>query len=428
MPPFGRHKRSTAGRLRRLSSFAVSLRSPRNDNSRLYAIRLQDPSYLSSGPTYSRPAVGKNRKNIMKYPIRILILLLFTVQISFGQHSATFSAEYRSVMQDSVTYEIPEVSELFHVVAALTSFGKGNTELIDKSTDYYQEVLNHFEEYQEHRLIKKFQKELRRNRYNRLKMDACGFFFNDNGKIEKDTTYPTLSFESKNWLEPYIEQLEDFSNQANFRSFYESHKDFYNQQIFLQREQLAVKSHWEWLEEKFENRFQSYRITFSPLVYGSHSANYFIDNDFSQSIMFIGPPYVTDKYSKKQLEGLAGRMVFTEIDHNYINPLSSRYHEEIKTFIDDLEKWNNMKYRDYPTALSTFNEYMTYAFYSLYVTDNYNKEDAELIIKRCEEVMINRGFIRFSEFNQNLIKFYSQQKNSTGEELYQSIFSGEFKK
>jgi len=95
----------------------------------------------------------------MKYPIRILILLLFTVQISFGQHSATFSAEYRSVMQDSVTFEIPEVSELFHVVAALTSFGKGNTELIDKSTDYYQEVLNHFEDYQEHRLIKKIQKE-----------------------------------------------------------------------------------------------------------------------------------------------------------------------------------------------------------------------------------------------------------------------------
>lgn len=364
----------------------------------------------------------------MKYLIRILILLLFSVQISFGQHSATFSAEYRSVMQDSVTYEILEVSELFHIVTALTRFGKGNTEIIDKSTEYYQEVLNHFGKYQEHPVIKKIQKELRRNRYNRLKMDACGFNFNQNGNIEKDKTYPTLSFESKNWLEPYIEQLEEFSNQSNFRLFYENHKELYGQLISLQREQLAVKSHWEWLEKKFDNRYQSYRITFSPLVYGSHSANYFVDGDFSQSIMFIGPPYVTDKYSKRQLEGLAGRMVFTEIDHNYINPLSDKYQEEIKTFIGDLEKWNNMKYRDYPTALSTFNEYMTYAFYSLYVTDNYNKEDAELIIKRCEEVMNNRGFIRFTEFNQQLIGFYLKHKNSNGEELYKSIFSGEFKK
>jgi len=65
MPPFGRHERSTAGRLRRRSSLrglpsvatndqrpggsadghrsVVSLRSPRNDNSRLYAIHFSVP-------------------------------------------------------------------------------------------------------------------------------------------------------------------------------------------------------------------------------------------------------------------------------------------------------------------------------------------------------------------------------------------------
>src|SRR6056297_2035723 len=73
MPTEGRHERSTAGRLRRLSSFAVSLRSPRNDNSRLYAIRLQDPSYLSSGPTYSRPAVAIHLKKMQfKYSTKHL--------------------------------------------------------------------------------------------------------------------------------------------------------------------------------------------------------------------------------------------------------------------------------------------------------------------------------------------------------------------
>ena len=364
----------------------------------------------------------------MKQSILSAILLLLLVQISFGQHSASFSEEYKSKMKDSVTYEILEVSELFHVVTALTPFGKGNTELIDKSTDYYQDVLLYFEKYQKHSVVKKIQKELRRNRYNRLKMDACGFFFNQNGTIEKDKTYPTLSFESKNWLEPYLKELEDFSTQSNFRVFYENHKELYSQQITLQREQLAVKSHWEWLEKKFDYRYQSYRITFSPLVYGSHSANYFVDGGFSQSIMFIGPPYVTDKYSKKQLEGLVGRMVFTEIDHNYINPLSDKYQEDIENFIGDLEKWNSMKYQDYSNAKSTFNEYVTFAFYSLYVVDNYNEEDAKLIIDRCENRMIDRGFIEFSAFNQNLVNFYSRHKNFTGEELYESIFSGELEK
>ena len=359
---------------------------------------------------------------------KLVITIVLTLSVFVGahaQHSASFSAEYRSTMQDSVTYEIPEICELFHAVAALTPFGKGETDIIDKSTAYYQDVLEYFKAYQEHSVIKKIQKELRRNRYNRLKMDACGFFFGETGKIEKDNTYPTLSFESKNWLEKYIEELEDFSNESNFRSFFESHKEFYSQQISLQMEQLAVKSHWDWLEKKFDNRYQSYRITFSPLVYGSHSSNYFIDNDFSQSIMFIGPPYVTDKYSKKQLEGLAGRMVFTEIDHNYVNPLSDKYKKEIETFIGDLEAWNNMKYRDYSNALSTFNEYVTFALYSLYVIDNYNEEDATLIISRCEERMNKRGFIRFTEFNQGLIKFYSVNNGVNGKEIYRNIFSGE---
>jgi hypothetical protein len=189
----------------------------------------------------------------MKYKLLLSICILLSAQISFGQHLASFSAEYRSIMEDSVTYEIPEVSELFHVVAALTPFGQGNIEIIDKSTEYYRQVIDYFEAYQDHPIINKIQKQLRRNRYNRLKMDACGFLFSENGNIEKDITYPTLSFESKNWLEPYIEQLEDFSKQSDFRTFYENHKDYYAQQISLQKAQLVVKDHWEWLEKKFTN-------------------------------------------------------------------------------------------------------------------------------------------------------------------------------
>lgn len=67
---------------------------------------------------------------------------------------------------------------------------------------------------------------------------------------------------------------------------------------------------------------------------------------------------------------------------------------------------------------------MTYAFYSLYVTDNYNKEDAELIIKRCEEVMHNRGFIRFSEFNQSLIIFSQSIKTPMERSFIKAFFRG----
>lgn len=350
------------------------------------------------------------------------LIAVLLIQNAAAQHSASFSKDYQTTMRDSVTYEIPEVCELFHVVTALTPFGKGNTGIIDHSTDYHKEVIAYFEEYQDHPIVKKIQKELRRNRYNRLKMDACGFLFNATGEIIKDKTYPTLSFESKNWLEKYIKDLEDFSKKSKFQAFYQKHKEIYTKQIQLQKKQLAVKNHWDWLEQKFTSSYDSYRITFSPLVDGSHSANYFIDDDFKQSVMFIGPPYVTEKYTNKQLEGLAGRMVFTEIDHNYINPLSDNYLDEIKLLFTDLEQWNNMKYRDYSTALSTFNEYTTYMFYSLYVIDNYDEADAKLIIARCEKVMENRGFIQYAEFNQQALEFYSKNREASGKEIYEFLF------
>lgn len=359
---------------------------------------------------------------------KLIIAIVFALGMGPGthaQHDATFSAQYRSEMQGRVTYEVPEVGELLHVVAALTPFGKADTGIIDRSTDYYEEVIEHFEAYQEHPVIKKIQKELRRNRYNRLKMDACGFYFSETGAIKKDSTYPTMSFESKNWLEKYIDDLEDFSRQSDFRPFFKRHQSLYEAQIALQKEQLAVKDQWAWLENMFDSRYDSYRITFSPLVYGSHAANHFTDGEFRQSVMFIGPPYTTDKYTKKQLEGLAGRMVFTEIDHNYVNPLSDRFKKEIEAFIGGLEAWNAMKYRDYPNALSTFNEYLTYALYSLYVTDHYHEEDAALIIGRCEAIMQDRGFIRFPEFNEQVLRFYKENTGAKGEEIYRKLFSRE---
>lgn len=65
-----------------------------------------------------------------------------SAKISLGLNNASFDSDYRNLMEDSVTYEISEIYELFHVVAALTPYGKGNTEIIDKTIEYYQEVIN----------------------------------------------------------------------------------------------------------------------------------------------------------------------------------------------------------------------------------------------------------------------------------------------
>lgn len=160
-------------------------------------------------------------------------------------------------MRDSVTYEIPAVCELLHIAVALSNFGANSNELIDKNTEYYNSTMEWFQAYKNYPVISKLNKELRKNRYNRLKMDACGFYFNENNQIIKDTIYPTLSFESKNWLEKYIPDLADFATASNFNAFFNANKAFYANQIALQQEQLTVTAHWKWLESKFDSRYQS---------------------------------------------------------------------------------------------------------------------------------------------------------------------------
>jgi hypothetical protein len=87
-----------------------------------------------------------------------------------------------------------------------------------------------------------------------------------------------------------------------------------------------------------------------------------------------------------------------------------------------MEEWNNFKYADYNSNVATFNEYMTWAFYSMYVIDNYNSEDAALINDRTEALMERRGFIKFKDFNGLVQKIYLQDKTVKAAELYQKLF------
>jgi len=67
-------------------------------------------------------------------------------------------------------------------------------------------------------------------------------------------------------------------------------------------------------------------------------------------------------------------MVFTEIDHNYCNPVSSKYQNEIDSIFSDSSKWINKtgNVELYPTLVAIFNEYTTHAVYLLYVRNQFH--------------------------------------------------------
>jgi hypothetical protein len=334
-----------------------------------------------------------------------------------------FSNNYIIKNKGNFSFEVPEVQELVHIIIALTPIGITDKNMVEQEGEYYKKVMAHFAKYKADAIIIKINELLQKGDYSSLKMDACGYIFNKN-KIVKDGTYEKLSWNGGNYAEPFISEIEKFAKKSNFRKFYSANKKYYNDLISEMEKQTPIKKQWEWLEKKFNIKYDNYRITFSPLVNGSHSTNKFIQDDFKQTVMFICGPIENSKHNSKVVEGLMTRVVFTEIDHNYVNPVSDIYKKEIDKALENLSKWATKDATsNYGNSYSIFNEYMTWGVFTLYAKENFTKEDFEVINERVEKQMSEwRGFTKFKEFNRMLIDLYSKE-NKNIETLYPMVLN-----
>lgn len=334
----------------------------------------------------------------------------------YDEGNFSFDKEYILANKGRHSIEVPEVQELVHIVMALTARGIEDENLVNHEGSYYQKVIANFGKYKNDPVVLNLNSLLEKGMYNILKMDACGFYFEGN-KIKKDKTYSKLSWSGPNSLEPFIDDIEKFGKKISFRSFYKQNTPYYKQLIYRMEEQAAVNEQWTWLEENFDLTYDNYRITFSPLVSGSHSTNRFVQKDFKQTVMFIRGPLENQKYSEEMLKGIMNVVIFTEIDHNYVNPVSDRYAKEIKAALPNLALWAAPQALEYyPNEYMVFNEYMTWAVFSLYAAEKFKKEDFKELNDHVEEMMAERrGFTRFKEFNQKLMELYKNR--SAGQKI-----------
>lgn len=365
----------------------------------------------------------------------ICFFVISTVFYSWTKAQPSFDADFISKHNQQASIEMPEVQELAHVIFAITETGKLDSNMINHESLYYKEVLAYFLPYKDEAVVKSINKDLKGgifygSRYSRLNMDAVGFYF-DGDEIIKDTHYPQLNWDNKNYIEPYIQELEAFAKKTNFRKFFADHKPYCDTLMAEAKRQMPIEKVWKWLEDRFPNRYNSYRIAFSPLANGWQSTNNFEDNGFKQCVMFICGPYENSKLSKPLQEAFMTKVVFTEIDHNYVNPITAQYKNQVKEIFSDRKKWtggNDSK--NYGTSEMVFNEYMTHAVYLLYAYDNFSSEDFERISKSTVMQMTqSRGFIKFKEFSESLLLIYKDRKQSQLiSELYPAMLDGLNKK
>jgi hypothetical protein len=354
--------------------------------------------------------------------------------LRFQGNSSNFSNKYMSQAKGNYKFEIPEVYELANIILYLSqcSQNTGN----HPATDYTKRVENYFQSYKDHRIIQALNNNCKSdkiwNTYYGFRENSICFQFEE-GLLQYNTPYKHVYWDQSQIKGGQFRNLlylvQDFADKSNFQKFYEDNLDYYSKLIQRQYQLLPIEKMWAWLEKEFPQKMQSYKVLFSPLIGGSHStqkfyAGFFKEPEFMENVMFINSTESIDANNENSeviKEGLMSGIVFTEIDHNYVNPTSSENIEAVKKLIANKDFWATKEAQSgYRNEYSIFNEYMTHSLFCIYVSENYKLSDAKIIIKARINLMNKRGFSKFDEFN-NILGEILKNRSQTVYELYPEI-------
>ena len=117
-------------------------------------------------------------------------------------------------------------------------------------------------------------------------------------------------------------------------------------------------------------------------------------------------------------------IVFTEIDHNYVNPATNNYIKPVDSIFSNPNIWTKQGSGSnfYLSPVGVFNEYMTWAVFCLYVKDRYDKATANLVIEERESLMVEkRNFVKFKAFDEALLKLKQEHRELRVVDLYPYI-------
>ena len=337
---------------------------------------------------------------------------------------ATFDKEYRAKNKGKTMVIVPAAYELVNIVMALTPQAQRDRDLIYTKTPYFRQVIRHFGPLRNHRAVAQMDSLLREGQYFNAKMDGYAFEFDPKrGQLRRSPIYDHLSWQDANVLEPLEASLADFARRSEFvngvqqTAFYTQHRAYYDslKRLFTDKAQLPTMLGW--LNREFpKQRYDCVKVIFSPLVGYNPSARMLEDSGFKEAQAHVNYPWPTAERSK--LSPIArivddGDIVFTELNHCFLNPEADAYATQVDSILKDLHPWvdSAKAARAYQTPYLAFTEYMNWGLVTLYYSDQFSGPEFEAAAKRVATYMQEkRGFTRFEAFESFLRKLYRGRK------------------
>lgn len=361
-------------------------------------------------------------------------LFILTISAQEKQKQVSFDAKFRKAHQGKVKIEIHEVKELLHIMIAITASGLENDDMVAQTGNYYKDILKDFDQFKREPIILTFDSLMKANPLNYIFLtgNALSYQFKGNKlKADKNYLFPAQSVSSHttitvNPITTYKKEIEQFAAKTKFRKFYKQHTGFYQQIIADYNNFANLQQQWDWLEKNFNTRVNNYTIMCSPLINGLNYTTSYTDNDFKQIMMVLPPIEKSTTLTDKQNQVFNTRIMFTEIDHNYVSAPTKAYKEQINIALQNRSKWIDTTKEGteyYPNPSRVFDEYMTFTTFYLFCYDTFAGDSTTIkyAYDDINAVLKIRGFMKVQAFNDELLRLKQNNPGKKVDELYPEL-------
>jgi hypothetical protein len=361
----------------------------------------------------------------------LLVAMVLHANDGIGQARTDGSVD---VVDNNVVYELPKTYELMHIAMALTDTSivtkSGYNlyhEIIDTSSVYFKEVMQHFGAFKTHPLVSALNESFKKSagNYTNNLFKAYNTSF-ENGNIKNTKKMPWIYSVVYKQLGVSKKHVNDFAKISAFEAFYEKHRNYYQQMLTTVKNTADVNNQQVWLEQNFPTKYKQYHIVVSPLMYGTHFMLKFKYKGDRQSLMYVSEPKTDTTFTATINTARYIGTVMTEIDHGYVNPVSDKYKKDLKKLMGDenRSRWTGGSFSNsYKNGYKVFNEYMTHAVYLLYTMGKLSASEQQTLERVKISSMIKaRKFIKFDDFYTHVKQLYLQkQTNETIADLYPKV-------
>ena len=310
-----------------------------------------------------------SRAKLLLVPLSLLVLLFaFYLSQSHVPPKPDFQLNLSPVSKCSgnVCIEVNPYTELTHVVFHLAGWNSNNI------TPYAQEVESYFSPYRNHKAVLLARKALREG----LGYDAIPWFAMELNSTKWSAHLVERVHGDKKLLNELAVAIKDFVRESNFSAFYESHKEFYREQIGLfLKENPDVFSLPRFEENFFRERKNRWIFVLQPLeVYYSYGG---WTNDTVYAFLGVCS-FSNGTYSYCSASA-------HELAHSFVNPAVEGHYWEFKEYKEMFspvkEVMASMGYSSWKTYLD---ETFVRAFEAYYILKTEGNQSAERFIKGQE--------------------------------------------